>query len=110
MPYLQLDVDGPYPSARKRALAQRMCASYAQLMQVDARRISVVIRECGEGAVWRLVDGDMVPAAVLMLDIRRGRSPEQRLAVAYQLIADCGLELGLPVAISPQTGVPSGCP
>ena len=96
MPYLQLDVDGPYPPERKQALARRMGASYARLMQVDIRRISVAIRECGPGAVWRTVDGDMVPAAVLMLDIRRGRSPEQRLAVAMQLIEDCGLELGLP--------------
>ena len=29
-----------------------MCETYAAAMAVDIRRISVAIRECGDGAVW----------------------------------------------------------
>jgi phenylpyruvate tautomerase PptA (4-oxalocrotonate tautomerase family) len=96
MPYLQLDVNGSYPSEQKQRLAQRIADDYAAMMTVDARRISVTIRECGEGGVWRFVDGRMVPASVLMLDIRRGRPAELRMEVAKKLIANCVEILGLP--------------
>lgn len=95
MPYLQLDINGSYPTAQKQALAQRMCENYAELMKVDIRRISVAIRECGEGSVWRTIDGKPEPVSVLMCDIRKGRTPELRMAVARQLIADCVEVLGL---------------
>lgn len=95
MPYLQLDLDGPYPAERKRALARQLCERYAALMKVDIRRISVAIRECGEGGIWRMVEGEAVAAAVLMLDIRRGRPPELRMELARALIADCVAGLGL---------------
>ena len=94
MPYLQLDTNGRHASADKQRLAQRMAETYADLMQVDIRRISVAIRECGDGAVWRLVDSVPVPVSVLMLDIRRGRPPEQRMELAKRLIADCVELLG----------------
>ncbi|KAH8682023.1 hypothetical protein BX600DRAFT_447643 [Xylariales sp. PMI_506] len=105
MPYLQLDVNGTYPAALKQRLALRMATDYAALMKVDPRRISVAIRECGDGGVWRFVQdvgendptkGSMVQASVLMLDIRRGRSPELRMQVAQKLIDDCVEVLGLP--------------
>jgi len=95
MPYLQLDVNGTHPADAKRRLAARMCEHYAAMMVVDIRRISVAIRECGDGAVWRTVDGEPVPVSVLMLDIRQGRSAELRMEVAKQLIADCVEILGL---------------
>lgn len=95
MPYLQLDVNGSYTTEQKKALAEQMCRSYADLMKVDIRRISVAIRECGNHGVWRWVEGGVVPASVLMLDIRAGRSPEMRAQLARQLIADCTALLGL---------------
>jgi hypothetical protein len=95
MPYLQLDVNGRFPADVKRRLAQRMADDYAAMMSVDIRRISVAIRECGDGAVWRVVDGEAVPVSVLMLDIRRGRPAELRMDVAKRLIADCVEILGL---------------
>jgi len=75
-----------------------MCESYARMMQVDIRRISVAIRECGDGAVWRITDGpgsDPVPVSLLMLDIRRGRTAGQRMELARHLIELCVAELGL---------------
>ena len=96
MPYLQLDVNGRHDVDDKRRLARRMAETYATMMSVDIRRISIAIRECGDGSVWRKVDdGDPVPVSVLMCDIRRGRPPDQRLALARQLIADCVEVLGL---------------
>ena len=95
MPYLQLDVDGPFPAADKQRLAARLADTYAALMEVDIRRISIAIRECGTGGVWRVVDGSPLPVAVLMCDIRRGRPPERRRELAKRLIADCIEILGL---------------
>jgi hypothetical protein len=63
----------------------------------DIRRISVAIRELGDGGVWRIAEAgaDPVPVSVLMLDIRRGRSAELRMEVAKALCAHCIDILGL---------------
>jgi phenylpyruvate tautomerase PptA (4-oxalocrotonate tautomerase family) len=95
MPYLQLDVNGRYPVEDKKRLAAQLCQTYANLMSVDIRRISVAIRECGEGGVWRTVDGLPEPVSVLMCDIRRGRPAALRLEVAKALCQDCMDLLGL---------------
>jgi hypothetical protein len=100
MPYLQLDVNDHYPTATKKQLATLMISTYARLMTVDARRISIAIRELGEGSIWRSpVEGNSepepVPVAVLMLDIRRGRPSQLRMDVAKALCAHCIDLLGL---------------
>src|SRR6201996_648347 len=97
MPYLQLDVNGCYPAADRRRLAAQMSETYARMMSVDIRRISVAIRELGDGAVWRIAEAgtEPVPVAVLMLDIRRGRPAELRMEVAKALCAHCIEILGL---------------
>ncbi|WP_420225337.1 tautomerase family protein [Pigmentiphaga litoralis] len=97
MPYLQLDVNARYPVEVKQRLAAKMCATYAEMMSVDIRRISVAIRELGEGGVWRITEAgnDPVPVSMLMLDIRRGRPAEQRMQVARALCAHCIDILGL---------------
>lgn len=95
MPYLQLDVNGPHPVADKKRLAKQLSETYARMMSVDIRRISIAIREVGEGGVWRMVDGEPAEVSVLMCDIRRGRSAELRLDVAKALCRDCIDILGL---------------
>ncbi|WP_198086759.1 tautomerase [Variovorax sp. E3] len=95
MPYLQLDVNGRHPVADKKRLAKQLSETYARMMSVDIRRISIAIREVGEGGVWRMVDGEPVEVSVLMCDIRRGRSAELRLDVAKALCRDCIDILGL---------------
>ncbi|MEP6722729.1 MAG: tautomerase [Variovorax sp.] len=91
MPYLQLDVNSSYSVADKRRVAAEMSKTYAQMMTVDVRRVSVAIRELGEGGVWRIpdADGEPVPVAMLMLDIRRGRPAELRMELAKALCAHC---------------------
>src|SRR3954470_8047813 len=97
MPYLQLDVNGHYSSDDKQRLAAKMCTTYAEMMSVDIRRISVAIRELGDGGIWRIVEtgAEPVPVSVMMLDIRRGRPPELRMAVAKALCAHAIEILGL---------------
>ena len=95
MPYLQLDVNGRYSVDEKKRLARKLCETYSRMMKVDIRRISIAIREVGDGGVWRTVDGELTPVSVLMCDIRRGRSAEHRLELAKQLVSDCTNLLGL---------------
>ena len=95
MPYLQLDVNGHYPVEVKQRLAQTLSATYADLMSVDLCRISIAIRELGEGGVWRMIDDQPTPVSMLMCDIRRGRSAELRLELAKALCRDCVEILGL---------------
>lgn len=97
MPYLQLDVTGSYADDDKKRLAAAMSQTYARMMEVDIRRISVAIRELGEGGVWRIpeVGGEPVPVSLMMLDIRRGRPADLRMALAKALCAHCIEILGL---------------
>ena len=46
-------------------------------MQSDINPLTVSIRELGAGGIWRCGDEDPRPAALLMCDLRRGRSPER---------------------------------
>jgi phenylpyruvate tautomerase PptA (4-oxalocrotonate tautomerase family) len=91
MPYLQLDVTESYATETKQELAEKFCHTYAMLMSVDVRRITVAIRELGSGGVWRIPETGSapVPVAILMLDIRKGRSAELRMQVAKALCAHC---------------------
>ena len=97
MPYLQLDVNDHYSVEDKRRLALKMSETYARMMSVDIRRISVAIRELGDGGVWRIPEAgeEPTPVAVMMLDIRKGRTPELRMDVAKALCAHCIEILGL---------------
>ena len=66
MPYLQLDVNGRHAATDKRRLAQRLCETYAAMMSVDIRRISVAVREAGgkwivEGKAWPADAAEPVP-------------------------------------------------
>jgi phenylpyruvate tautomerase PptA (4-oxalocrotonate tautomerase family) len=97
MPYLQLDVPAQYDAADKQRLAKRLGDIYAKLMQASVKRITIAIREVGEGGVWRCSDDAPYPAALLMCDIRRGRSAEQRAELGQALINACVEILGLRV-------------
>lgn len=101
MPYLQLDTPYSHSTEVKQQVAQRMGEIYARQMGTNADRITVAIRELGEGSVWRCGGGvPPRPAALLMCDIRRGRPPEQRAELARLLVAACCELLGWRPAVS----------
>ncbi|MFV0298849.1 MAG: tautomerase [Hyphomicrobiaceae bacterium] len=68
-----------------------MSETYAKMMSVDIRRISIAIRELGDGGAWRITKAgeEPEPVSCMMLDIRKGRPAEQRMAVAKALCAHC---------------------
>ena len=100
MPYLQLDVNDTFPAERKQRLAKALCATYVELMKVDIRRICIAVRECGDGGVWRTVDGELERVSVLMCDIRRGRLARTahgaRAAPDHRLRRGAGVARGSP--------------
>ena len=51
MPYLQLDVNGHYPVEEKKRLVTKLSETYSGMLDVDVGRISVAIRELGEGGL-----------------------------------------------------------
>ncbi len=95
MPYLQLDTPYSYSVEVKKRLAKRLGEIYSRHMQSNINRLTVSIRELGAGGIWRCGDEDPRPAALLMCDIRRGRSPEQRAELARLLIDACTEIVGL---------------
>jgi phenylpyruvate tautomerase PptA (4-oxalocrotonate tautomerase family) len=95
MPYLQLDLPSHYSVAVKRSLARRLGDQYARIMQATPDLVMVAFRELGEGGIWSCSAGEPEPATVLLCDVRRGRSPQQRAELAQALIDSCVEALGL---------------
>lgn len=90
VPSLQLDAPRRYDVATKQLLAQCMGQVYARIMQVQPHIITVAIHDLGEGGVWRCTGDQPQEAALLMCDVRAGRSSETRAELAEALIAVCG--------------------
>jgi phenylpyruvate tautomerase PptA (4-oxalocrotonate tautomerase family) len=97
MPYLQLDTPFSHTTDQKRRLAKRMGEIFSVKMSSNINRLSVAIRELGEGGLWRCGDGpnDPRPAAILMCDIRKGRPAQLREELAAELVKACQEMLGL---------------
>lgn len=95
MPYLQLDTPFSYSAEAKQRLAKELGAIYAGQMSSNINRLTVAIRELGDGGVWRCGEGEPRPAALLMCDIRRGRPAAQRAELARLLIQACKDIVGL---------------
>ena len=102
MPYLHFDLPARYPAETKRALAARLGAMYAVIMETSPSIVKVGFREFGEGNLSRCgaPDGGVEPVVVGQCDIRRGRPAEQRAALAAAIVAACSEALGVePAAI-----------
>ena len=89
MPYLQLDTSFSLSLDVKRRLARRLGEIYSETMNSNINRLTVAIRELGEGGVWRCGPDAPRPAALLMCDIRRGRTAEHRARLAERLVEAC---------------------
>jgi phenylpyruvate tautomerase PptA (4-oxalocrotonate tautomerase family) len=89
MPYLQLDTSFSLSIDVKRSLAKRLGEIYSETMSSNINRLTVAIRELGEGSVWRCGLDAPRPAALLMCDIRRGRTADHRAQLAKRLVEAC---------------------
>ena len=98
MPYLQLDLPAQYAAETKRRLAARLGDLYCELMQARPGIVSVGFRELGPHNLWKTGGIEPRPGAVIQCDIRRGRTAEQREAVARAIVAACAEELAMPPA------------
>jgi phenylpyruvate tautomerase PptA (4-oxalocrotonate tautomerase family) len=97
----RLHTNGHYSTSIKRDLARRMSRVYAEIMQTTPDLVNVAFRELGEGSVWNGAGEAPSPAAVLSLEIRRGRPPEQRERLAKALLAAVVEALGLDPTLTP---------
>lgn len=97
MPYLHFDLPARYPGAVKRALAARLGALYAEIMQTSPTIVKVGFRELGDENLFRCgaPDGGAEPVVVGQCDIRRGRPAEQRAALAAAIVSACSEALGV---------------
>jgi phenylpyruvate tautomerase PptA (4-oxalocrotonate tautomerase family) len=89
VPYLQVDLPEPASADVKRRFARRLAELYATAMLTQPHIPSIAFRELGPGNLVRLQDGVLQPVLVVMCDIRRGRQPEIREALARAIAAEC---------------------
>jgi len=85
MPYLRLDLAKTYPSEIKRELATRLCRLYADVMQTQLWRPNVGIAELGEDNLFHLGPDGLEPITMVLVEIRRGRSLDQRLKLGRRI-------------------------
>jgi hypothetical protein len=86
---LQVDLPGPASADVKRRFAQRLAELYAEAMLTQPHIPSIAFRELGADNLVRFQDGVLQPVLVVMCDIRRGREPAVREALARAIAAEC---------------------
>jgi phenylpyruvate tautomerase PptA (4-oxalocrotonate tautomerase family) len=96
MPYLHLDLAKTYPSDTKRELATRLCQLYANVMQTQLWRPNVGIAELGEDNLFHLGEDGLETITMILVEIRRGRSLEQRLELGRRIVDVCYEVLNVP--------------
>ena len=96
MPYLHLNLAKKYPSQIKRDLATRLCRLYSDVMQTQAWRPNVGIAELGEDNLFHLGPDGLETITMVLVEIRRGRSLDQRLELGRRIVDICSEVLGVP--------------
>lgn len=89
MPSLQFDLPLHLDVDLKRSLARQIGSVYAEVMRVRAGLVTVSIHDLGAGGVWRCTDDEPEPAALVMCDVRSGRSTETRALLARRIVEVC---------------------
>jgi phenylpyruvate tautomerase PptA (4-oxalocrotonate tautomerase family) len=96
MPYLHLNLARTYPSETKRELATRLCHLYAEVMQTQLWRPNVGIAELGKDNLFHLGEDGLEAITMVLVEIRRGRSLEQRLELGRRIVEICSEALDVP--------------
>src|SRR5258708_32931828 len=97
MPYLHLDLPGAYPVAVKRELATRLCGLYSDRRETQLWRPNVGIAELGKDNLYHLGPDGLEPITMVMVEFRRGRTAEQRLALGQAIVDACVELLDVPL-------------
>lgn len=97
MPHLQFEVNRSITDAEKIALAEQARQLFSNVMGSGTGHISISIRECGTydlsiGRVTKPEKG----VAIVDADVRRGRTIDQRRALALGFIELLQKNLGIP--------------
>ena len=95
MPSLQFDLPLHMDLDTKRSLARQIGSVFAEVMQVRPDLVTVCIHDLGVGGMWRCTDHEPEPAALVMCDVRAGRSTETRGLLAGRIIDVCATVCGL---------------
>ena len=96
MPYLHLDLPGTYSTTVKRELAERLCKRYADVMETQPWRPNVGIAELGKDNLYHLGPDGLEPITMVMVEFRRGRPAERRLALGRAIVEICVELLDVP--------------
>jgi hypothetical protein len=89
MPYLHLDLAKTYSSQTKRELATRLCRLYADVMRTQLWRPNVGIAELGEDNLFHVGEDGLESITMVLVEIRRGRSLDQRLELGRRIVDIC---------------------
>lgn len=96
MPYLHLDLPGTYPVEVKREVATRLCKLYAEMMETQLWRPNIGVAELGKDNLYHLGPNGLEPITMVMVEFRRGRPLEKRLALGSAIVDTCAELLGVP--------------
>lgn len=96
MPYMHVNAAGPYTGEAKRRLARRLCKLYADVMQTQPWRPNVGIAELGVDNIFHVKDDRLEAVTIVLTEIRRGRSLDQRLELGRGIVKACAEELLVP--------------
>jgi 5-carboxymethyl-2-hydroxymuconate isomerase len=96
VPYLRLDLSGNYAAETKRQLAKQLCEAYAEIMQTQLWRPNVGIAELGEDNLFHIGENGLECITMVLVEIRRGRSLDQRLELGRRIVDICTGTLGVP--------------
>jgi phenylpyruvate tautomerase PptA (4-oxalocrotonate tautomerase family) len=91
VPYLQVDLPAPASAITKQRFARELAALYSAAMETEPHIPAIAFRELGADNLVRLQDGELRAVLVVMCDIRRGRPPEQRAALARSIAELCAV-------------------
>jgi phenylpyruvate tautomerase PptA (4-oxalocrotonate tautomerase family) len=95
MPYLHLDLAKTYSSETKQELAKRLCRLYSDVMQTQLWRPNVGIAELGEDNLLHIGEDGLESITMVLVEIRRGRSLDQRLELGRRIVDICTEVLGV---------------
>src|SRR5438094_4741982 len=95
MPYLHLDLPATYPVQVKRELATRLCKLYAEVLETQSWRPNVGIAELGKDNLYHLGSDGLEPVTMVLVEFRRGRPGEKRLALGRAIVDICVELLGV---------------